>query len=211
MSEQIENKPRLFHLSLEGEEIGVSPRLRAIVSDVVEQMVEEYESRKQGVYKLLKAYPNDEGLKEMWTPDKIEAFASGADRTDAVEKLRSTVFHKVSWDDVMAAHQEDPEQAALCLNAIYDRAGEHINGGLMASQALDLHLPFEKGQFSFIRLSFIAEWQPRGGIEASMVDTLAQCYFAWQYWLTRSFQVANNQDTVKEQRAKSKNKSERER
>ena len=41
-----------------------------------------------------------------------------------------------------------------------------------------------------------------------MVDTLAQCYFAWQYWLTRSFQVANNQDTVIEQRAKNK-KSER--
>ena len=211
MSEQIENKPRLFHLSLEGEEIGVSPRLRAIVSDMVEQMVEEYESRKQGLYKLLKQYPDDKGIQEYYTPEKIEEVATRADTPDAVEKLRSTVFHKVSWDDVMAAHQEDPEQAALCLNAIYDRAGDHINGGLFASSALDIKQPFEKGQFSFIRLSFIAEWQPRAGIEASMVDTLAQCYFAWQYWLTRSFQVANNQDTVKEQRARSKNKSERER
>jgi hypothetical protein len=104
----------------------------------------------------------------------------------------------------MAAHQEDPEQAALCLTAIYDRAGDYIKAGLFASNALDLHLPFEKGQFSFIRIGFHEEWQPRGAIEASMVDTLAQCYFAWQYWLTRSFQVANNQDTAREQIKKNK-------
>jgi hypothetical protein len=41
MSKQIENKPRLFHMALAGEEIGVSPRLRAGVSDFVQQMVEE--------------------------------------------------------------------------------------------------------------------------------------------------------------------------
>ena len=147
MSEQIENKPTLFHLSLEGEEIGVSPGLRVVVSDFVQQMVEEYEARKQGYYKLLKQYPNDKGIQEFYTPEKIEELATRADTPDAVEKLRKTVFHKVSWDDVIAAHQEDPEQAALCLNAIYDRAGDYIKGGLMASNALDLHLPFEKGQF----------------------------------------------------------------
>jgi hypothetical protein len=208
MSEQIEKRPRLFHLALEGEEIGVSPGLRAVVSDLIEQMVEEYESRKQGIYKLLKQYPDDRGIQEFYTPEKIEEVATRADTPEAVEKLRNTVFHQVKWDDVMAAHQEDPEQAALCLNAIYDRAGDYISFGLFASKALDLNLPFERGQFSFIRTGFHEEWQPRGAIEASMVDTLAQCYFAWQYWLTRSFQVANNQDTVMEQRAKNK-KSER--
>jgi hypothetical protein len=213
MSEQLEkadNKPRFFHLTLEGEDVGVSPELRGVVSEFVQQMVEEYDQRKQGVYNLLKAYPDDKGLQEMWTPEKIEEFANRSDTPNAVEKLRNTVFHQVKWDDVMAAHQEDPEQALLCLRAIYDRAGAYVNGGLYASQALDLNLPFEKGQFSFIRLSFIEDWQPRGGIEASMVDMLAQCYVAWQYWLTRSFQTANNQDTVKEQRIKNK-KSERQR
>lgn len=208
MSEQIENKPSLFHLSLEGEEIGVSPGLRVVVSDFVEQMVEEDESRKQGIYDLLKRHPDDKGLKDFYTPEEIEKAASRSGTQDAVEKLRSTVFHRVTWDGVMAAYEEDPEQALLCLRAIYARAGEYVKVGMLASQALDLHIPFEKGQFSYIRLAFHEEWQPRGGIEASMVDTLAQCYAAWQYWLMRSFQVANNQDTVIEQRKKNK-KSER--
>jgi hypothetical protein len=122
--------------------------------------------------------------------------------------LLGTAFHEVKWDDVMAAHQVDPEQSVLCVQAIYDRAGDFIKAGLFASKGLDLHLPFERGQFSYIRVRFQEEWEPRGGIEASMVDRLAQCYFAWQYWFARSFQVANNQDTVIEQRAKNK-KSER--
>ena len=99
----------------------------------------------------------------------------------------------------MAALEEDPEQATLCLQAIYDRAGDFINAGLFASTALDLHMPFERGQFTFIRLGFHDDWQPRGAIEASMVDTLAQCYVAWQYWLTRLSQAANNIDSASEQ------------
>jgi hypothetical protein len=167
-------------------------------------MIEEYEARKKNCYDLLKAYPDDEGLKQMWTPENIEAFASCSDRPHAIEKLRGTAFHRIKWDDVMAAHQEDPQQATLCLHAIYDRAGDFIRAGLYSSNALDLNLPFERSQFSYIRNGFHEEWQPRGAIESSMVDTLAQCYVAWQYWLTRHFQAANNMDSVKEQMVKKK-------
>ena len=208
MSEQVEHKPKLFHLTLEGEEVGVSPELRAVAADFARHMADEYDTRRGYYYSLLKRYPDDEGLKQLYTPETIEALSNRADIPDAVKKLRATAFDKASWDDVMAAHQEDPEQAFLCLKAIYDRAGDYVKIGLLASHALDLNQPFEKGQFSFIRAAFIEEWQPRGGIEGSLVDMLAQCYVGWQYWLTRSFQVANNQDTVIEQRAKKK-KSER--
>ena len=34
-----------------------------------------------------------------------------------------------------------------------------------------------------LRESFVAEWQPRGGIELSLIDMLAQTFFQWQYWL----------------------------
>ncbi|HET8671246.1 MAG TPA: hypothetical protein VFM05_11630 [Candidatus Saccharimonadales bacterium] len=208
MSEQIKSKQNFFHLALEGDEIKLSPELRALVADFTEQMIEEYEARKKNCYDLLKAYPDDEGLKQMWTPEKIEAYASGADRPDAVERLRATVFHHVRWDDLMAAHEQDPEQAAACLQAIYERAGDFVRAGLLSSNALDLKMPFERGQFSYIRMRFQEEWDPRGGIEASMVDTLAQCYIAWQYWLKRAFQAANNMDSASEQMAKKKTRYE---
>lgn len=79
---------------------------------------------------------------------------------------------------------------------------------MYASRAVDCKKPFERGQFVFIRQAFIEEWQPRDGIEASLVDMLAQCYVRWQYWLGLTFSIANNQDTVIEQRARNK-KSER--
>ena len=204
MSEQIKSKQKFFHLALEGDEIKLSPELRALVADFTEQMIEEYEARKKNCYDLLKAYPDDEGLKQMWTPENIEAFASCSDRPHAIEKLRGTAFHRIKWDDLMAALEEDSEQATLCLQAIYDRAGDFINAGLYASTALDLKMPFERGQFTFIRLGFHDDWQPRGAIEASMVDTLAQCYVAWQYWLTRLSQAANNIDSASEQIKKNK-------
>jgi len=187
MTQQVEHKPKLFHLTLEGEDIGVSEELRAVAADFARHMADEYDTRRGYYHNLLKRYPDDEGLKQLYTPETIEALASRADTPEAVKRLRRTVFHQVSWDELMAAHEEDPEQAMLCLKAIYDRAEGYVRGGLLASHALDLSQPFEKGQFSYIRAAFYEEWQPRGGIEASLIDTLAQCYVAWQYWLTRAF------------------------
>ncbi len=37
-----------------------------------------------------------------------------------------------------------------------------------------------------VRQSFIDEWRPKGGIEISMIDMLAQSYFQWQYWLEKT-------------------------
>lgn len=37
-----------------------------------------------------------------------------------------------------------------------------------------------------VRESFIDEWNPKGGIEVSLVDMLAQAYFQWQYWLEQT-------------------------
>ena len=37
-----------------------------------------------------------------------------------------------------------------------------------------------------VRESFISEWKPRGGIEISLIDMLAQTWFQWQYWLEQS-------------------------
>ncbi len=37
-----------------------------------------------------------------------------------------------------------------------------------------------------VRESFIAEWEPEGGIEISLIDMLTQTYFQWQYWLEQT-------------------------
>lgn len=37
-----------------------------------------------------------------------------------------------------------------------------------------------------LRESFIDEWHPKGGIELSLIDMLAQAFFQWQYWLEQT-------------------------
>jgi hypothetical protein len=90
------------------------------------------------------------------------------------------------------------------MKAIYDGAEEILATGLYASKALCLRKPFERMEFLAIRNGFIDEWQPRGGIELRMIDMLAQCFVAWQYWLKRSFDTANNLDYAEEQMKRSK-------
>jgi len=210
MSKREAPKPRLFHHVIEGHEKELSPELRGVVTDFVEQMISEYEDRKNYCYDLLKRYPDDEGLKQLWTPEYIEEFASGAEQTGAINRLRTTPFKKIEWHHIGGAVEENAEMATFCMVSLFNGAEESVKAGLYAADAVECKTPFERAQFSFIRHAFIEEWQPRGGIEASLVDMLAQTYVAWQYWLSRSFQAANNQDTVIEQRARNK-KSERRR
>src|SRR5215213_4172837 len=208
MSKREAPEPRLFHHLIESHERELSPELRGLVTEFVGQMVEEYKDRKKSCYDLLKRYPDDEGLKQLWTPEYIEAFASGADQPDAVERLRNKPIQEISWHDVSAAVELDKDAAVLGMQAIFNGAEDLIKSGMYAGRAVDCKTPFERAQFSFIRHSFINEWQPRGGIESSLVDMLAQCYVGWQYWLSLTFSVANNIDTVIEQKARNK-KSER--
>lgn len=208
MSKREAPKPRLFYHTAESHEAELSPELRGVVADFVEQMITEYRERRNGCYDLLSRYPDDEGLKQLWTPERIEEFASGADQLNAVERLRTKPFEEISWHDVSAAAEENKELTLRCMQAVFNGAEESIKSGVYASRAVDCKKPFERGQFAFIRHAFIEEWQPRGGIEASLVDMLAQCYVGWQYWIGLTFSIANNQDTVIEQKARNK-KSER--
>jgi hypothetical protein len=68
MSEREAPKPHLLHHLAEDHETELSPELRGVVAEFIEQMVAEYNDRKKGCYDLLKRYPDDEGLKRLWTP-----------------------------------------------------------------------------------------------------------------------------------------------
>jgi hypothetical protein len=99
-------KPQFMNLSVAGYEQKLTPELRALVDEFARQMVEEYNDRKKGCYDLLNRYPNDEYLKERWTPQNIEKFASGADDTETPERLRNKPFTEITWHDIDAAVEQ---------------------------------------------------------------------------------------------------------
>jgi hypothetical protein len=167
-------KPRFLNISVEGYEQELRPELRALVDEFARQMNEEYNDRKKGCYDLLKRYPDDEYLKERWTAENIEAFASGADDTEALERLRSKPFTEITWHDIQAAAQQDVTKATIAVKAIHDGAFDYIAAGLYASNVVGFNKPFERAQFMVIRNGFVDDWQPRGAVESGLVDMLAQ-------------------------------------
>lgn len=200
------HKPRFLNLSVEGYEDQLSPQLRGLVRDFARQMVSVYDERVSGCLELVKAYPNDEWIQKHWTPENIEKFGSGKDQLRALETIRSKPFEQITWGDVHNARAQDEEGAVTAIAALHEGAADHISAGIFATDVVGFRTPFERAQFSVIRNSFIEEWQPRGGIEAGLVDMLAQAYVGWQFWLSRSFAMAHNENSVREQKAKTKNR-----
>ena len=197
-------KPKFLNMSVEGYEQELTPELQAMVAEFARQMVEEYHDRRQGALDLFKRYPDDEWMKERYSPGNLEKFASGADDKEALERIRKKPFNEIDYHDIQAALEQDPGAAALAIKAIHDGASDYVAAGLYASNAVGFNKPFERAQFMVIRNGFRDDWKPRGAIESSLVDMLAQSYVAWQCWLKQSFDVANHLDDVREQVKRSK-------
>jgi len=45
-----------------------------------------------------------------------------------------------------------------------------------------------------LRESFLDEWHPKGGIELSLIDMLAQAFFQWQYWLEQTIKRSQTRE-----------------
>jgi hypothetical protein len=197
-------RPQFMNLTVAGFEQELSPELQALAKEFACHLVDEYNDRKKGCYDLLKRYPNDEHFLKEWTPENIEKFATGENDSQALERLRSKPFNEITWYDLEAAITQDATKATVAVKAIYDGAADYIAMGLYAEDAIGFKEPFKRMEFIVIRNGFIDEWQPRGGIESRLVDMLAQCFVAWQFWLSQSFDVARHLDDVEEQVKKSK-------
>jgi hypothetical protein len=46
--------------------------------------------------------------------------------------------------------------------------------------------PWQRAQFLAIRQTFVDEWQPRGGLEQTLLDQMAQAHSLYLYWVERA-------------------------
>jgi hypothetical protein len=84
----------------------------------------------------------------------------------------------------------DPEAATRRWDEIKGAAMDELRSGHRAAKAVQEGLdgPWQLAQFLAIRSSLIEEWQPRGGTELLLIDTLAQSFTQQHRWLA----AANN-------------------
>ena len=89
----------------------------------------------------------------------------------------------MSWFDLNRVVDRDPEAFAELWRGLKGAAQDELASGHRAAQALDWDgRPWDRARFLAIRDSFRADYQPRPGIEAALVDLAAEAfgdYLAW--------------------------------
>ena len=90
---------------------------------------------------------------------------------------------QISWYTFDDATKLDPERAWDRWDRMKDEARDEYESGHRAASAVRHDSPWERVQYLAVRDSFIEEWQPRGGLELSLIDQMAQTYSAWLRWL----------------------------
>lgn len=101
------------------------------------------------------------------------------------ERLRDAPVSELTWFDLTSV----PHAVALEGWArIKQTAVDELRSGHRAVDVLDKRTsPINRARFLALRAALIEEWQPRGAMEQSLIDMLAQIQAAWEYWLGAHF------------------------
>ncbi len=103
------------------------------------------------------------------------------------QNVMSHPFHNIFFNDLHGLYGYAPRVAERLWERIKNEAQSEFESGHLAANTM-FPVDYVKDAWSIakylgLRESFVAEWQPRGGIELSLIDMLAQTFFQWQFWL----------------------------
>jgi hypothetical protein len=118
------------------------------------------------------------------------AYRECKDRDEAkriFDRMMAHPVDKLSFRDLYQMWPSDPTLAENIWEMIKQEASDNFESGHFATDAVfpapDMRTAWNLATYLGIRESFVAEWQPRGGIELSLIDMLAQSFFQHQYWM----------------------------
>jgi len=118
---------------------------------------------------------------------QMVAYYRGAEDADALartpfQRLGDTPSHEVGWFGLNTLMEAHPEQAIAIWERVKVDAAGYVAQGYHVADALDFGSPWKRAQFAVIRRAFEDEWQPRGGVEGALLDTIAHAYLSYLHW-----------------------------
>lgn len=145
----------------------------------------------QHVYlKNVAYYRSEEGGAKTVEEARSLAYQECKDRDQAkrlFDQIMARPVDRLSFRDLYEMWPADPVLAENLWEMIKQEAAESFESGHFATEAVfpapDMRSAWNLASYLGIRESFVAEWQPRGGIELSLIDMLAQSFFQHQYWM----------------------------
>ena len=146
-----------------------------------------------------------EHLRKEMSLERADAWAS--DGGAQLAALEQTPPDQLDWWVLGRAAELDPERARAAWERALAAARDELYSGHRAAMAVRATgSPWERAQFLAILDAFVKGWQPKGGIEAALVETLAQTYAAQLAWMARltllSTTEAQRQDREIEERGR---------
>jgi len=100
------------------------------------------------------------------------------------EQAHSMPLSALRWEDFGAATDGDAESGLALWQEVKEEAREELRSGHRAASVLETYYdqPMDRARFLVLRESLAEEWQPRGGIEWSLIDQMAQAYSEQERW-----------------------------
>src|SRR5205085_2792501 len=107
--------------------------------------------------------------------------------TELMEELLNTPTESVNFSRLMHLWECSPEEAERFFGLVKSEATREFASGHMAAEVFEpvdwMRSVWQRAKFLAVRDTFLAEYEPEGGIEYALVDTLSQAYFMQQYWM----------------------------
>jgi hypothetical protein len=133
---------------------------------------------------------------------RMKALKEGADEAD--RRVRSVddpewrrealsePSDQVDWSSLSQLIEAEPDTGWAIWERVKAEAYDELVSGHRAALALCWDdSPWNRAQFLAIRQAFIDEWQPRGGIELTLIDQMAQAHGLYLHWIERAHTQAS--------------------
>jgi hypothetical protein len=110
--------------------------------------------------------------------------------THLLNELITKPADKIGFADLLALYGNNPATAENLWSKIKQEAKYDFESGNRAAKAFEpadyLKDAWNRASFLGIRESLCEEWKPKGGIELSMIDAIAQAWIQLQFWTEES-------------------------
>ncbi|MGE3511473.1 MAG: hypothetical protein AB7N65_21595 [Vicinamibacterales bacterium] len=134
-----------------------------------------------------------------WRMKELQESVEEADRCvrseDDQERQRraeTEAADTVSWWSLTLLIEADPDAGWAVWERVKAEASDELTSGHRAAEAICWDdSPWQRARFLAIRQAFVHEWLPRGGIELTLIDQMAQAHSLYLEWIERAHMQAS--------------------
>jgi hypothetical protein len=127
-----------------------------------------------------------ESYREYYKLSRPEAVARASEHDPSqLDRIVNGPPDEVSWFDLEAVAQKDPEEAQRAWERIKQAARSELRSGHRAARMLEAGVGtcWERARYLALRTELAVAWQPRNALEQQFLDQAAQFQTLLEHWL----------------------------